>query len=271
MATIEFLQKRVAGKEKEIEKLEKKLARIHEAEATGWTKNPYYYSESDLRWTVRDLDAARKALEDYRADLTVAEQKAGSRNVPAILEFLKQWKERCTLFYGTGLKAFFDEKEAVYQLYRAYGEEFYGSDAYKAKRAAYEAAQDAFYCKVHGYYEEYEYERFGRKYKYKGKTKVRDGEYEHLRSYTSERTLDEAMAKLAKDLNDEADRKYDFIIERTNTVVGTITDAAGLTVGDKGDLNGFIKGDAGTAKVQTIGAGGWNVQCFHFRTLINKV
>lgn len=268
MATIEFLQKRVTGKEKEIEKLEKRLARIHKAEAAGWVDNPYFYSEDDLRWTVRDLDAAKKALEGYRADLAVAKQKAGSRNVPAILEFLNQWKARCAQFYGTGLKAFFDEKEAVYKLYRAYTDELYGSDAYKAKKSAYEAANVVFTGKVHGYYEEYEAERFGRKYK--GQTKVRDGEYEHLRPYTNERTLDDAMAKLAKDLNDEADRKYDFIIERTNTIVGRITDAAGLTVGDKGDLNGYIKGDAGTAKVQTIGAGGWNIQCFHFRTLINK-
>lgn len=78
------------------------------------------------------------------------------------------------------------------------------------------------------------------------------------------------MEKLKKDLKDEADRKYDFIIERTNSIVGTITDASDLRVGDKGDLNGFIKGENGVAKVQTIGAGGYNIQCFHFRTLINR-
>lgn len=268
MATVEFLQRRVTGKEKEIEKLEKKLSRIHEAESTGWKKNPYYYTEDDLRRTLKDLESAKKSLEDYKAELSVAEQKANSRNVPAILEFLDKWKARCTQFYGAGLKAFFEEKETVYQLCMADGEGFYGSDAYKAKRATYEAAQDAFYCKVHGYFEDYEYERFGRKYT--GKTKVRDGEYEHLRPYTNERTLDDAMTKLAKDLKEEADRKYDFIIERTNSIVGTITDASDLRVGDKGDLNGFIKGDNGVAKVQTIGAGGYNIQCFHFRTLINK-
>ena len=68
----------------------------------------------------------------------------------------------------------------------------------------------------------------------------------------------------------EADRKYDFIIERTNAIVGKITDAAGLTIGAKDDLNGFIIGDKGTAKVTTIGAGGYNIQCYHFRTLIRE-
>lgn len=43
MATVEFLQKRVAGKEKEIKTLEKKLERIKKAEASNWEKNPYHY------------------------------------------------------------------------------------------------------------------------------------------------------------------------------------------------------------------------------------
>ena len=78
------------------------------------------------------------------------------------------------------------------------------------------------------------------------------------------------MAKLEKDLDEEANRKYDFIIERTNAIVGEITDASDLEVGAKQDLNGYITGTRGRAKVQTIGAGGYNIQCFHFRTLINE-
>ena len=40
MASIEFIQKRLAGQEKAIEKLEKRLSRIRKAEATGWVDNP---------------------------------------------------------------------------------------------------------------------------------------------------------------------------------------------------------------------------------------
>ena len=83
--------------------------------------------------------------------------------------------------------------------------------------------------------------------------------------------MEEAMNKLEKDLTKEWNRKYDFIIERTNEIVGKITDASNLKVGAKGDLNGYIIGTKGTAKVQTIGAGGYNIQCFHFRTLINPL
>ena len=77
--------------------------------------------------------------------------------------------------------------------------------------------------------------------------------------------------KFQKILDQEANAKYDFIIERTNAIVGQITDASGLSVGAKGELNGIIVGTKGTAKVETIGAGGWNIQVAHFRTLIHPV
>ena len=47
------------------------------------------------------------------------------------------------------------------------------------------------------------------------------------------------------------------IIERTNKIVGEITDAAGLTI-TAGELNGVIIGTKGKARVKTIGCGGYN-------------
>lgn len=268
MASIEFIQKRIDGKEKEVAKLEKKLERIRKAEASGWENNPYGYYESDLKWTSRDLEAAKESLEKYRADMAVALEKAASRNVPAILEFLEGWKQRCLDFYGEGLTAFYAEKEAVRKLCEAYGNYRWGTPEYNEARERAEAASEAFRAKRVGYFEDWEEVRNGRKYR--GRNKVRNGEYEYLEPYSGERTLEDAVARLKKDLTEEANRKYDFIIERTNAIVGKITDASGLEVGAKHDLNGYIVGEKGTAKVQTIGAGGYNIQCFHFRTLINR-
>ena len=216
------------------------------------------------------MEAARQALAKYQAELEAALEKANSRNVPAILEFLEIWKQRCTEFYGNGLTSYFDEKQRVWDLYCTFSDTEYGSPEYEAAKAAYDEANAAFRCKVRGYYETFTYtDRWGKPRK--GEQKVREGEYEHLRPYSNERSLEAAMQQLEKDLNEEANRKYDFIIERTNAIVGEITDASGLSIGSKQDLNGFIVGTRGTAKVQTIGAGGYNIQCFHFRTLINAV
>ena len=268
MASIEYITKRIEGKEKEIAKLQKKLERIEKAEATGWEVNPYYYDERDKRYTIKDLAEAQKALEAYRDELAKATEKASSSNVPAILEFLELWKARMSKFYGNGLKAYYEEAEKVHQLGRSVDDGKWGTPEYEAAKSAYEAAYEAFRNKKVGYFEEWEEVRNGRKYR--GSTKIMDGEYEYLFPYASERTLEDAMKRLQKDLDQEADRKYDFIIERTNAIVGKITDASALKVGAKGDLNGYINGERGTAKVQTIGAGGYNIQCFHFRTLINK-
>lgn len=268
MASIEFIQKRIAGKEKEVEKLEKKLERIRKAEASGWEDNPYGYYESDLKWTGKHLEEAKNALEKYRADLAVAMEKAESRNVPAILEFLEMWKTRCFEFYDEGLKKYYEEAETVRELSKASEKYRWGTPEYEEAYKRFTDASDAFYIKRVGRFEDWEEERNGRKYR--GKRKVEDGEYEYLTPYSYERTHDEAVIRLKKDLTEEANRKYDFIIERTNAIVGKITDASGLEIGAKQDLNGYIVGDKGTAKVQTIGAGGYNIQCFHFRTLINK-
>ena len=102
--------------------------------------------------------------------------------------------------------------------------------------------------------------------------KVKDGEWEHLKHYLDRcDTLDDCLKLLNKELEQEKNRKYDFIIERTNKIVGQITDATGLRVGAKADLSGYIFGTRGKAHVETIGAGGHSVQCFHYRTLIKEV
>lgn len=269
MASIQYIENRILGKEKEIEKLEKKMGRIEKAAASGWEVNPYYYNEYDIKRTGKELDIARAVLSKLREDLARETEKAKSRDVLAILKFLEAWKIRVTKFYENGLSAYYAEHEAVRNLYSKYSQLPYGGSEREAAKAAYGEARASFDKKCRGYFEKWENERNGRVYK--GETKVRDGEYEHLRPYREERNIDEALKKLEKDLVQEANRKYDYIIERTNAIVGEITDASGLRVGEKGDLNGLIIGTAGVASVQTFGAGGYNIQCFHFRTTIKPV
>lgn len=259
MASIQFIEKRIAGKEKEIEKLQKKLARIEEAKATGWEKNPYYYDERDLKWTTKDLEAAQNMLEKYKADLTAEQEKANSRNVPAILEFLEGWKKRVTEYYEKTAEQYPEAIEKYYKDMKEHTADYYQEQKMKKERPEeYEE-----YIRVKKDLQETFTARFGHvtpymERKYNPETNRMDA-WEFLSD------------KLAKELEQEANRKYDFIIERTNKIVGTIEDASALEIGAKGDLNGYIVGPKGTAKVQTIGAGGYNIQCFHFRTLINKM
>ena len=82
---------------------------------------------------------------------------------------------------------------------------------------------------------------------------------------------DEREAWLEKTMDEEKRAKLLDLISRIMSTVGTITDAAALYIGPEGDINGIIVGTEGKAKIQTIGAGGYNIQCFHFRTLIHEI
>jgi len=255
MASIEFITKRIEGKEKELDKLNKKLARIRKVEAQNWEDpNPYYYSEYDLKCTLKDIEAAQKALDDYKAQLVAENEKAASRNVQVIIDFLNGWKERTFDFYEMSVEKY----EEAYREYLKKNSEYckwQNNGGWKDPNAKEITAKNREYC-----------QKFRETWNWITPYVERERNYN---TNTWEIVL--KADKLRKDLEQEANRKYDFIIERTNAIVGTITDASFLKVGNKGDLNGYIKGTRGTAKIETIGAGGYNIQCFHFRTLINKM
>lgn len=258
MATIEFLEKRVEGKKKEIDKLEKKLARIEKAESFGYDyengHNPYYYSESDKKWCIKDLESARKGLEEYEDKLAKQKEKESSRDVKVILDFLDMWKKQVKEYYIKQFPKYLKAKEKFDEQYNKYREE--------EKNTPFRTPR---YKEIYNEITNLEHDfksRWGFLMIYL------DREYS---SETNKYELYFDTNRLDKDLEEEAKRKYDFIIERTNDIVGEITDASNLEIGNNQELNGYIIGTRGTANVRTISAGGYNIQRFHFRTLIHKV
>lgn len=255
MATREYLESRVEGKQKEIAKLEKKLERILKAQASNWENNPYYYSENDLKWTTKDLESAKKALADWELKLSQQIEKDNSRDVVAILQFLEAWKERVTSYYKAEFEKF-PEANAEWSQYSHEHTDWWNAHGWRCKKENPE-----------------EYKR--REQEYEQRRSEYHARWNFITPYVSYswqiKNWEFNDEKFQKELTAEANAKYDFIIERTNAIVGQITDASNLKVGNKGDLNGYIIGTKGTANVQTIGAGGYNIQCFHFRTLIHEV
>lgn len=254
MATIEYITKRIQGANERITKLEAKLNRINTALNGG--ANPYSYSDYDLRITTSDLAEARKSLAKYQGQLVEAQDKAASRNVPAITEFLNAWKDRMTEFYTKRFSLYPEAVKKFDQDMKPYKLDYFQERKFRKEKPDEWKAWDNERKALKGMFET----RFGFLAPYINRV------YNPTTQWYDSWELD--TDKLEQDLQQEYNRKYDFIIERTCAIIGQITDASNLCIGAKDDLNGYIVGTKGMAKVQTIGAGGYNIQCFHFRTLI---
>ena len=263
----ETLQKRINSCEENLIKLEKKLSRILKAEKSNYEKdNPYYYSEWDKKSTLREIEETNQKLNNYKEELQQQLEKENSRNVQVIIDFLNQWKDKVYLHYEKDIHDAYEMLQQLRNLQPKWGE-----DNYKDKDKLYQEKSFEYHVHLHG---KYEWKKHTNPYTYredKYRVKVSEGRWEYLKNYYTPYKLEEGLNKLKKDLSKEADAKYDFIIQRTNKIVGEIVDASNLHIGDNGELNGIIYGIKDKCKVESIGCGGYNIQDFHFRVYVKEI
>ena len=271
MISIETLNKRIQNKEAELIKLEKKLERILKAEESNYQdNNPYYYNEYDKKCCLRDIEFAKDDIDRYKKQLQINIEKTNSRDVKIIIDFLNQWKERVYNYYKEDLSKYYVEKENLRKSFLKYDENRYSPDS-KEFQQKYEEARKALHCKLYGYKERRTFINSWGKEDHTD-VKVKDGEWEHLNHYVERcNSLEEALKLLDKELEQEKNRKYDFIIDRVNKLVGQITDAQNLKISSDGELNGIITGTKGKASVETVGCAGYNIQCYHFRCYVREI
>ena len=236
-----------------------------------------------IRSKHRDIGEAGKKLEEARATLENWKEKYAEKirqddyleaNAPAILvEFLDDWKRRAIDYYLRRFDSFIEFRKELKQKERAARLEALRTLPELERAREILKDREISDCDLANLWPRKPVENF---------LEQRGLEYHQIKKALGEK-CDGTISKMLS-FRDQAERaewleqfieqerraKLLDLIARIMKVVGRITDAGDLTIGPKGDINGIIIGTEGRAKVETIGAGGYNIQCYHFRTLIHE-
>ena len=109
----------------------------------------------------------------------------------------------------------------------------------------------------------------------KAKERYRNGEITHKewrRLYKSATEL--RLSKSEEEFYKENERDAEiFIIDlynRVKAITGEVTDWGNIHYGGKA-LNGWVAGENGKARIESILAGGYNIQRLHIRVLVHKI
>lgn len=105
---------------------------------------------------------------------------------------------------------------------------------------------------------------------FKDKNKMEFKEFRLVYSYSLEDYLNKSRKDFLR-INDKLAKNFVLdLYNRIKHITGEVINWKNVEYGGKA-LNGFVYGKNGNAKVETIVAGGWNIQREHLRVLVHKI
>jgi len=201
----------------------------------------------------------------------IAKQKFIEENTPQILkDFLEDWKTKAIDYYLKAYEHHIDTIKEYKEAERKARIEIINSqsDFEKFRKAEYTDSD-----LLNPWYLWHKYEK---EIEEDGKVKSLKQVLAMQNSVTISkmceyRNAEERKEWLIKDVEAEKQAKLLDLMYRIIEVTETIKDCKGLRIGNTGLINGIIIGSKANAKIETIDAGGYNVQCYHFRTLVHAI
>jgi hypothetical protein len=279
------LNERLSQAEQKVEKIkgtierhkkqaEKKLQIIRE---NGCNENDKFaYRQTEMYWTICDYESkmddiktagqklrdAEIIVNNWKSKIGKEKAKNDVERIPVIEEFLKVWKIKSIEWHK--------------QAYIKYIEYLKELNMKQKELKKWKEENNLNYC------------YFGSK---EDREKILNKEKElgideQTIAFSMNRKFNVLITKMYNDyksnpnkrekfLNNEIEKekknKRALFINRVKEITGTIQDAKGLRIGGNGEINGIVIGEKGKAKVETISAGGYNIQCWHFRVLVKEV
>lgn len=278
--TAEELKEKVINAQAKVNKreavLQKHREQLAKMVARGADRFDISIKEGDIKSSIKKLDEAREALKSW-------EEKLGARidsdayieaNAPQVLkDFLDGWKAKAIAYYRNNRLAYIKlRRELREQVLEARREALRTLPELERAREIYEGRELDEYTLINLWPRKpvddfLESRHLDRKTISRRLAGIGDAVTLRLVEIRDEA---EREAWLEKVIEEEKHSKLVDLVVRINKVVGTITDASGLYISGRGDINGMIVGTEGKAKVETITAGGYNIQCLHYRTLIHE-
>ena len=260
-----------------------------------WEKMDLVYKihskESDIKSNESKLEDAKASVQKWHDKLEQERknQEKISNDIPKILiDFMEEWKQNAIEYYLKSYKDYvkFEQELRLKELQARY-DLMMSDDDFARARQWYDETQplDSHdnWSTLHnhlGNYRKVEDKLKELKLDYKS---IRDALNNHSNYYIPRlmgMSEEEQKVYLDNALEKEKNTMILDLYRRINEEVGDITDASDLKI-NAGNLNGIVIGTNGKARVETIGAGGYNAdvvldsgrhgQRFHFRTLIHKI
>ena len=267
----------------------------------GWTeksdevheRNSKISSLLDSLYKLRELEQVR---DNWKVKYDIQANKESITKIQVLVDFLNEWKELAYSWYVENCKYAVKVMNDFHT--KAYN---FLNDNYDWSNLGYREKYDM-EKEVRKNFNQAMYETFGAKSRYIYSRSYVDEKdilkAKNVSSFTQEimnvrfenpdsesygqcfgysenkgqfvlRGINEELLK--KTLEKEAQAKYEDLCNRISAVVGEIEDVSNLNIARDGQLNGIVEGTKGSAKVETIGAGGYNIQCFHYRTLVHLI
>lgn len=231
----------------------------------GWwvELKPEYVSTSTgtstiHEFTVADMKKEFKTIERVEEEI-IEESNEG---LAVLDQFLAEWKESARTYYEELREEYFAESERVHEI-TAYGlrkvihfytyERVYSDDRIDEILSELPTMDD---------YEAHKIQK-----------KVSEAMYKEWLDEHTKKDIDIIKSMYAEGfledvLNKEVAHKRKNFIAKVEKKAGEIVDASGLTIGVDGSINGYVVGTKKKVHVETIYAGGYNIQCLHYRLLV---
>lgn len=243
-----------------------------------WAYTEVENKEEDIKTAENKVVEAEKVLKNWQEKLNKEEANLQYINneIPQILiDFLNDWKEHCREYVLTMADKYFEEKQELRDTINTYCWEYIVDNKDKFDYL-FNNYPDNFATFNNGInYAQYinsyrDFKEFESIYNVKELKKSLENKYNNyfVQFYISHR---QDINALDKELEKEKNNKLLDLMNRVTAITGIITDTTNLKINAKGDIDGIIYGEKGNCKVTTIGAGGYNIQCFHYRVLVKKI